>query len=77
MPVPNALPVVEQNPDPEPGLFGAKLTTAEVAKHLRVHPTTVYKMAKRGELPAFKIAGDWQFDRAQIERWVRSRMRGT
>ena len=56
--------------------FGTKLTSVEVADLLRIHPTTVYKMAKRGELPAFKIAGDWRFDRVQIERWLRSRMRG-
>ena len=57
--------------------FSANLTTVEVADLLRIHPTTVYKMAKRGELPAFKIAGDWRFDRVQIERWVRSHIRGT
>jgi excisionase family DNA binding protein len=47
----------------------------EVAKHLRVHPSTVYKMAKRGELPGFKIGSDWRFDRAQIDEWIRSRIR--
>jgi hypothetical protein len=26
MPVPNAEPVLEENPDPEPGPFGTKLT---------------------------------------------------
>ena len=47
MPAPNAEPTVrEENPDLEPGLFGAKLIAGEVAKHLKVHPSTVYKMAK-------------------------------
>ena len=53
MAVPNSEPVLEENPGLEPGLFGAKLIALEVAKHLKVHPSTVYKMAKRGELPGF------------------------
>jgi hypothetical protein len=35
MPAPNVEPVLEENPELEPGLFDAKLTTVEVAKHLR------------------------------------------
>jgi excisionase family DNA binding protein len=49
------------------------LTALELASYLRIHPTTVYKLAKRGELPAFKVGGDWRFDRASIESWLESR----
>ena len=76
MPVPNSEAPVAENLDLEAGPPGAKLVAVEVAKHLKVHPTTVYKMAKRGELPGFKIGSDWRFDRAQIEEWMRSRMQG-
>jgi len=69
-------PAVEQNPDLEAVLFGVRLTTVEVADLLKIHRTTVYQMAKRAELPAFKVGHDWWFDRAQIEQWMRSRMRG-
>ena len=62
MPVPNVEPVLEQNPDVEPARFGMKLTTVEVAKQLRVHPSMVCRMAKRGELPGFKIGSAWRFD---------------
>jgi excisionase family DNA binding protein len=72
----NAEPVLEKNLDLEPGRFGAKLTTVEVAKHLKVHPSMVCKMAKRGELPGFKIGSAWRFDHGQIEEWMRSRMHG-
>ena len=74
MPVPNV--VLAENPDLELKLFGVKLTTAEVAKHLKVHPSMVCKMAKCGELPGFKIGSAWRFDPAQIEGWMRSRMLG-
>jgi excisionase family DNA binding protein len=76
MPVPSVEPVLEENPDLEPGLPGATLMAAEVAKRLMIHPSTVCKMAKRGELPGFKIGADWRFDRAQIEEGIRSRMQG-
>lgn len=49
------------------------LTALELAKYLRIHPTTVYKLAKRGELPAFKVGGDWRFNRTSIEKWLESR----
>lgn len=49
------------------------LTALELASHLRIHPTTVYKLAKKGELPGFKVGGDWRFNRTSIEKWLESR----
>ena len=46
---PNAVPVIEENAHLEAQLFGAVLTAAEVAKHLKVHPSMVRRMAQRGE----------------------------
>ena len=43
------------------------LTVAEVAAFLRVNRSTVYKLIRRGELPAFKVGSDWRFNRTQIE----------
>ena len=34
------------------------LTVQEVAEYLRVHPVTIYKLARRGGLPGFKIGTD-------------------
>jgi excisionase family DNA binding protein len=49
------------------------LTVKEVAVFLKLHQTTVYKMIKSGELPAFRIGGDWRFRRSRIEEWLTSR----
>jgi excisionase family DNA binding protein len=49
------------------------LTVEEVADLLKVHRTTVYRMLKSGELPAFKIGSDWRFNRVRIEEWLKSR----
>jgi excisionase family DNA binding protein len=46
------------------------LTISEVAEVLRVHPTTIYRAVKRGELPAFKIGGNWRVSRASLELWL-------
>jgi excisionase family DNA binding protein len=72
MAVPNTKPVAEKSLELEAGVSSANLTALEVAKLLKVHPTTVCKMAKRRELPAFKIAGEWRFDRVEFERWMKT-----
>lgn len=48
------------------------MTVDEVAAYLRCHPSTIYRMLRRKELPAFKIGSDWRFPREQIEAYVRN-----
>ena len=45
------------------------LTVEEVADYLHVHPSTIYRLLKRKELPAFKVGSDWRFNVEQIDRW--------
>jgi excisionase family DNA binding protein len=45
------------------------ITVDELADYLHVHPSTIYRMLKRRELPAFKIGRDWRFDTDAIDRW--------
>jgi excisionase family DNA binding protein len=49
------------------------MTVNEVAAYLHVHPTTVYKMMKRKELPGFRIGSDWRFHRTDILRWIKEK----
>ena len=49
------------------------LTAGEVASYLRVSLSTIYRLLKSGELPAFKIGSDWRFNRVHIEEWLKSR----
>lgn len=46
------------------------MTVREVAVYLNVHEKTVYRLAQRRELPAFKVAGAWRFKREDIELWI-------
>jgi excisionase family DNA binding protein len=49
------------------------LTLEEVAGYLKVHPSTVYRLIKKSEIPTFKIGSDWRFNSDPIERWVKAR----
>jgi len=46
------------------------LTLKEVAQLLKVAEKTVYTMAQKKELPAFKVRGQWRFRREDIDRWI-------
>jgi excisionase family DNA binding protein len=46
------------------------LTIKEVAALLKLAEKTVYAMANAGELPAFKIRGQWRIKRAELDRWL-------
>jgi excisionase family DNA binding protein len=49
------------------------MTAAEVAEYLQVHKGTIYRIARIGKIPAFKIGDDWRFDRDAIEKWTTGR----
>lgn len=44
----------------------------DVAALLKVGEKTVYSMAQSGELPAFKVRGQWRFSRKDIDTWIES-----
>jgi excisionase family DNA binding protein len=52
---------------------GEILTVMDVARFLRVPKSTVYKLARVGELPASKIGKHWRFLRRDIHEWMHSR----
>ncbi|MBS0151738.1 MAG: helix-turn-helix domain-containing protein [Nitrospira sp.] len=52
---------------------GEILTVMEVARFLRVPKSTVYKLARIGQLPASKIGKHWRFLRRDIHDWMHSR----
>jgi excisionase family DNA binding protein len=46
------------------------MTLRELALHLKIGEKTVYTLAQRGELPGFKVGGQWRFRSLDIERWI-------
>ena len=39
---------------------------ANLAAYLKVSPGTVYRQAKAGEIPGFKIGGSWRFFPSEV-----------
>ncbi len=46
------------------------LTVEECAELLKVHPSTIYRLLGRREIPAFQIGSDWRFDKREIAKWL-------
>jgi excisionase family DNA binding protein len=44
------------------------LTADEVAEYLKLSKITVYKLAKDGSLPGFRVGGSWRFSKGNIEK---------
>jgi excisionase family DNA binding protein len=46
------------------------LTVKELCDLLRVHPATVYKIARKGKIPGFRIGNEWRFRKDAILQWM-------
>ena len=53
------------------------MTVREVAAYLSVAEKTIYRLAQKGELPGFKVAGAWRFQRADLDRWIDQQKRAS
>jgi len=40
-----------------------------------LHPKTVQKMARRGQLPAYRIGRYWRFRASELDEWLRVQSR--
>jgi excisionase family DNA binding protein len=53
------------------------LTVKDLCLYLRVHPSTLYRLLKAAQLPAFKVGSHWRFNVEEIDRWLREGGAGT
>jgi excisionase family DNA binding protein len=49
------------------------LTIRELSTLLRVHPSTVYKLVKRGQIPSFRVGREWRCRKDAIVLWMAER----
>lgn len=49
------------------------MTVKELSEYLRVHPSTIYKLLRRRELPGFRVGSDWRFRVEVIDHWCLDR----
>ena len=45
------------------------MTVREVSAYLHVHRSTIYKLLKQHQIPAFQMGSDWRFNIETIDRW--------
>ena len=51
------------------------LTPEDVAVLLQIDRETVYRMARRGDLPAFKVSSRWRSLRSRLQCWMEEQER--
>jgi excisionase family DNA binding protein len=47
------------------------VTVKGLAGYLHCHPSTVYRLVNRGDIPGFRLGGGWRFKIADIDQWCR------
>lgn len=48
---------------------------AQLAEYLQMNKMTVYKLARQGKVPAFKVASEWRFKKELIDAWLMSQLK--
>jgi excisionase family DNA binding protein len=43
------------------------MTLEEVAEFLQAHPSTIYRLLRNKQIPAFKLGSDWRFNQESID----------
>jgi excisionase family DNA binding protein len=46
------------------------MTLEEVAGYLRLHTSTIYRLARAGIIPGVKIGGQWRFNQERVDKWL-------
>ena len=67
------LVTLEERPTEMP-LFEALIDNVAAAQLLGIHPKSLQRMARRGEIPAVKVGRYWRFRASQLDSWVQSQL---
>ena len=51
--------------------FEPLLDSEQAAKLLQIHPKTLQRMARKGEVPAIQIGKLWRFRGSQLYEWTK------
>ncbi|MFH1776613.1 MAG: response regulator [Candidatus Omnitrophota bacterium] len=49
---------------------------SQLAEYLQMNKMTVYKLARGGKVPAFKVASEWRFRKDLIDKWLMGQLKG-
>lgn len=48
------------------------LTLEEAAQYLKMGKSTLYDLARKGNIPAHKMGREWRLDAAELNEWLKS-----
>jgi len=51
------------------------LDVDDLAKYLKLQKQTIYNWLNQRKISGMKIGGVWRFDKAEIDKWLRSKAR--
>lgn len=46
------------------------ISLKEASAYLGIHPSSMYRLLKRGKIQAIKIGSDWQFEYTKLDEWI-------
>ena len=47
------------------------ITLQEAAKYLQISNMTLYRLAKKKQIPAIRVGGRWRFKKEMIDAWMK------
>ena len=53
------------------------LTVKELAGLLNLKPHTLYPKVRGGQMPVFKVFGQYRFKKSEIDKWLKKKNRKT
>ena len=51
------------------------LEVEEACKYLKMAKVTLYRHARNGVIPAFKVGGAWKFNKNSLDDWIHQRVK--
>jgi excisionase family DNA binding protein len=66
--------VAEEKAEEKRPLRSQIMTPREAARYLGLHLITIYRLIKKGELPGFRIGGQWRFKKDLLDSWILSKI---
>ena len=61
---------MEKSSDPNRGENVPIMTVHDVANYLRLSEAKVYRLAKEGNVPSFRLGKSWRFRRDLLDEWT-------
>lgn len=51
------------------------LEVDEACRYLKMSKVTLYRHARNGVIPAFKVGGSWKFNKSSLDDWIQQRVK--